>query len=350
MASSCSTDAAEGPGRLTDPDLVDDVAPGIVGRRRQIELVVAGLAAGRHILLEGPPGTGKSTLLAAVAATAGVGFVAVEGNLELTPARLIGHHDPSRVLSEGYNDAGFVDGPLVSAMRLGSLLYVEELNRVPEETLNVLVTVMSEGWLHVPRLGRVTAAEGFRLVAAMNPFDSVGTARISSALYDRTCRVAMGYQTAEEESAIVQRQVARSEHGAPSGPVDRTWIARVVDVVRLTRDHPDIRMGSSVRGAIDLVLVAGRLSIIRRTAVGDGDVGIDAALAALSGRIRLFEGSPRTPEEVITDLWHQVFERDASSPANAANATNAGAPRSLSDPAPPTEKATAPSGLPPQGA
>src|SRR3546814_17534416 len=74
-------------------------------------------------------------------------------------------------------------------MREGSLLYVEEINRIPEETLNVLITVMSEGEVSVPRLGRVTAADGFRLVAAMNPFDAVGTARIASAVYDRCCRL-----------------------------------------------------------------------------------------------------------------------------------------------------------------
>ena len=129
----------------------------IVGRERELELVLAALDAGRHVLIEGPPGTGKSTLLRAVADELGVGFEFVEGNAELTPARLVGHFDPARVLAEGYDPDVFVDGPLVSAMRDGSLLYVEELNRVPEETLNVLITVMSERELHVPRLGRVVA-------------------------------------------------------------------------------------------------------------------------------------------------------------------------------------------------
>ena len=80
------------------------------------------------------------------------------------PARLVGHFDPAQVLDRGYRPETFVDGPLVQALRLGALLYVEEVNRIPEETLNVLITVMSEGDLQVPRLGRVPAAGDFRLV------------------------------------------------------------------------------------------------------------------------------------------------------------------------------------------
>ena len=54
----------------------------------------------------------------------GVGFELVEGNAELTPARLIGHFDPARVLADGYDPDVFVDGPLTAAMRSGGLLYI----------------------------------------------------------------------------------------------------------------------------------------------------------------------------------------------------------------------------------
>jgi MoxR-like ATPase len=280
-------------------ELVGRLTTQVVGRRREIDLVVAALAADRHMLLEGPPGTGKSTLLRAVAHELGIGFEFVEGNAELTPARLVGHFDPARVLAEGYDSDVFVGGPLVAALRSGALLYVEELNRVPEETLNVLVSVMSEREITVPRLGRIAAEPGFRLVAAMNPFDAIGTARISSAIYDRVCRLAVGYQDATDETAITRRH---------QPDVDGDWAALTVELVRLTREHPDVRIGSSVRGSIDMCAVARSLSEVRELPVADRAVSLDAALVALSGRIRVREGCHRDPEAIITELWQQVFE------------------------------------------
>lgn len=275
--------------------LVEAAVGDVVGRRREIELVVAALASSRHILFEGPPGTGKSTLLRAVGSHAGLDLIFVEGNAELTPARLAGHFDPAQVLSQGYNADVYVDGPLVSALRNGGLLYVEEINRVPEETLNLLVTVMSEGELTVPRLGRIEAHPHFRLVAAMNPFDAVGTARIAGAIYDRVNRVAVDYQSEADEQAIVVREAPQASVAAGE---------RAVRCVRMTRDHPDIRIGSSVRGAIDQVMLADQLAELRGLASADDGCGLDAAMAALSGRVRLHESCGRTAEAVVEEIWN----------------------------------------------
>jgi MoxR-like ATPase len=282
------------------PSLRAALAARIVGRAREIDLVLAAVSAGRDLLLEGPPGTSKSTILRAITDSWGIPLLFVEGNAELTPAKLIGHHNPARVLREDYSADNFVPGPLVAAMQRGGFLYIEELNRAPEDTLNALLTAMAEREIEVPRVGRIRASPQFRVVASMNPFDNVGTTRISASFYDRLCRLAIGYQSVEEDEQIVALRTASS---------DTTLVADAVALTRATRDHPDVRQGSSVRGAIDIVAVAGSLAAIR----GMGDDGhhaalvLDAALVALSARVRLDETSERSPEEVIRELWENHF-------------------------------------------
>ncbi|HYK66378.1 MAG TPA: MoxR family ATPase [Streptosporangiaceae bacterium] len=286
----------------------------VIGLRREREVLTVALQAARHVVLEGPPGTGKSTLLRSIAGDLRRAVVFVEGNAELTPARLIGQYDPAQVLTEGYLPSSFTDGPLLQAMRSGALLYLEEFNRVPEETLNVLITVLTEGEIAVPRLGLVRANPEFRLIAAMNPFDAIGTARVSQAIADRICRIVLGYQDAAAEQAIVRAVTGRD------GPV----VPFAVAFGRATRAHRDVRMGASVRGAIDLVLLIDGLTLLRSERAMSRVTARDAAYAALSGRIRIADGSDRSPESILDEILDELWPADATAPPEAAAAETGG--------------------------
>jgi MoxR-like ATPase len=330
----------------------DRVKTQVVGRERELALVLAAVAAGRDILLEGPPGTSKSTLLRAITAEWGIPLVFVEGNADLTPAKLIGHHNPARVLREDYSQDNFVDGPLVEAMRTGAFLYIEEFNRAPEDTLNTLLTAMAERRIAVPRAGQVVARDTFRVIASMNPYDNIGTTRLSTSVHDRLCRLAITYQDAAAERGIVTLRAPRFDSALPElkPAAYERLVADAVAVTRATRQHEDIRQGSSVRGAIDLTLVAGQLFDLyperanalrpvpcpdvlaggpdreeeysERVSPGPADdtpgqdeaaeqayrdTFYDAMVVALSGRIFLDETVEATPEQVLRQIWEDHF-------------------------------------------
>lgn len=285
------------------------VAASIVGRERELDLVLAAVAAGRDLVLEGPPGTSKTTMLKAITAQWGIPLLFVEGNADLTPAKIVGHHNPARVLREDYSADNFVPGPLVEAMRDGGFLYIEEFNRAPEDTLNTLLTAIADRAIAVPRVGTVTAAASFRVIASMNPYDNVGTTRLSTSVHDRLCRLAIGYQDEPAERAVV----ALRAPDVPAGLGSRL-IPDGVALTRATRTHPDVRQGSSVRGAIDTVLVAAELCALRGISdPGDTDyveTVFDAMIVALSGRIHLDEAAETTAEQVLREIFQDHFMLD----------------------------------------
>ncbi len=294
------------------------IADHVVGRQRELELVLAAVAAGRDILLEGPPGTSKSTLLRAITSEWAIPLVFVEGNADLTPTKLLGHHNPARVLKEDYSADNFVDGPLLEAMREGGFLYIEEFNRAPEDTLNTLLTAMAEREVTVPRVGKVRAGSTFRVIASMNPYDNVGTTRLSTSVHDRMCRLAITYQDEGAERDIVALRGRDELAGLAPGLTD-PLVTDAVAVTRATREHPDIRQGSSVRGAIDLTLVAAELIGLRsrpghaellddgETTSAYAELVYDAMVVALSGRIHLDETSELSPEAVLRQIWEDHF-------------------------------------------
>ncbi|QJU53198.1 MoxR family ATPase [Herbiconiux sp. SALV-R1] len=285
------------------------VAAHLVGRERELELALAAVSAGRDLVLEGPPGTSKTTMLKAITEEWGIPLVFVEGNADLTSGKLVGHHNPARVLREDYSADTFVAGPLVEAMRQGGFLYIEEFNRAPEDTLNTLLTAMADRSIEVPRVGRVEALPTFRVIASMNPFDNVGTTRLSTSVSDRLNRIVVGYQDAEAERGIV---ALRTGLGSGSGAeAAARVIPDAVAVTRATREHPDVRQGSSVRGAIDCALVTHELLGLRGQGVDDEDAYpatfFDAMLVSLSGRIHVDEASETTPERVLREIWEDHF-------------------------------------------
>lgn len=276
----------------------------LVGRRREAMVVLAALQSGRNVILEGPPGTSKSTMLKAVVEEAGLPFFWVTGNSDLTATKLLGNFDPALVLSEGYKAEHFEFGALTRAMKEGGILYVEEFNRLPDDTSNAFITAMSERAVPVPRFGTVEAKSGFCVVASLNPYDDAGTLRISRALRDRFCSIWMDYQSKDEEKEIVVRQI--------TGKKTPEWInvpllaQTAVEMCRRTRIHEDVQLGASVRGAIDMTLLGIQL-------LANGNAGSElgtrsevirmAARAALRDKIRLNEVSDRRVDEVIDDIW-----------------------------------------------
>ena len=265
----------------------------VFGRQIETRSILTAMGAGKHILLEGPPGTSKSTLLRLITKTAGIPFYMVEGNIDLTPAKLAGHFNPAKVMADDYRPEYFEKGPLTLAMENGGILYIEEFNRMPADVANVLISPMEEGDMFIPRYGSVKAVSPFTVIAAQNPYDDVGTVRVSRAFMDRICLIKMNYQSENEERDIVSCRTDCDDPGI---------IKSAVRIVRETRDHPDIKQGASIRAAIDLVdLFTG----MQKLADQPGENFLTSARMAISNKIWLNEMAAKSADDIIEELWRQ---------------------------------------------
>jgi len=260
----------------------------VVGRREELRRILAAARAGRHILLEGPVGVGKTFLAKVVASHLSREFIRVDGDERLTESKLIGYWDPPIVLSRGYVREAFIEGPLTKAALSGSILFINELNRLPESAQNALLPVMDEGIIIVPHLGELRAKPGFLIVATQNPEESVGVTRLSEALRDRFVLIRLDYQSEEEEREIVRLR---------SGVDDPEVVSTAVRIVRETRVDPSIRRGASVRSAIDLASVVSQMN-----SPPSEDDWVTAAVMVLSTRVELREGLSDDVETVIRDI------------------------------------------------
>lgn len=257
----------------------------LVGRQRELEILIQLLSLGRHVLVEGPVGVGKTFLVVQALRTLGRKYERVDGDARYTEAKLTGWFDPPLVLKQGYSAETFIEGPLVRAMRLGQVLFINELNRMPEGVQNILLPAMDEGKIQLPKLGEVQAKAGFGVVGTQNPKEFTGTHSLSEALLDRFELLPLRYQSRDEEL-----QILRQSLGKASQRLVRETAERATDLVRSTREHSGIRRGASIRaGQAICELVAAGLSLR------------EAALLALPGRVELVSGD--TPaEKVIEEL------------------------------------------------
>jgi MoxR-like ATPase len=264
----------------------------IIGRKATITQCLAADTAHKHLLIEGPVGVGKTTVASAITNFLGRTFLRVDGDERYTSAKLVGWFDPPVVLKDGYTRDTFIPGPLVETMENGGVLFINEINRMPEATQNTLLPVMDEGRLHVPKLGEINAKNGFRIIATQNPEASVGVTPLGEALRDRYVWLYLDYHSEADEREIVQTNTAIK---------DEEIVNVAVAITRATRDHPDIRRGSSVRGALDIASLYKQIP-------GDGHaVWEQAAIMSLVPKIELNDNTQKTPVEVIKALVKAVL-------------------------------------------
>ena len=264
----------------------------IIGRSRELEKALAAISSGKHLMIEGPVGVGKTILAIAIAKHLGKPIFRVDGDERYTEQKLSGWFDPPIVLEKGYIKEAFSAGPLTSAMREGGVLFINEMNRMPEGVQNILLPAMDEGLIEVPKIGTVRAKPGFVLIATQNPREFVATTALSEALSDRFELLLLDYQSEEEEMQIVSKNLPKVSDEVISRS---TWIAR------RTRDHPNIRRGASIRAAMSIAQLAGTLS-------SDMIEGIrKAAHMALPTRMEVREESRKTADELIDEIIAECF-------------------------------------------
>jgi MoxR-like ATPase len=257
----------------------------IVGRELELALSLAVLRSGHHLLLEGPVGVGKTTVALAVCGHLGRRVHRVDGDDRYTENKLTGWFDPPVVLKAGYSPETFTPGPLIQAMQEGAVLFINELNRMPEAVQNVLLPAMDERRLQVPHVGEVRALPGFQVVATQNPVEYIATGHLSEALRDRFEHVGLLYQSESEEKEIVR---------LVTGSADLDLIREAVRLTRETRVHPKFKKGASIRAAMAIVKIASELE-------GPDALKL-AARAALATRVELKDEHAEGLDAILDSL------------------------------------------------
>jgi MoxR-like ATPase len=288
-----------------------------VGQESVFELLVVGLLAGGHVLLEGVPGTAKTLAAKTLATLVSGRFQRVQFTPDLLPSDILG----TNVFHIGSGEFELREGPVFC-----NVLLADEINRAPAKTQSALLEAMEERQATIDGVRHPLPAT-FMVIATQNPIEYEGTYPLPEAQLDRFLfKVLVGYASAETEQEVLQRYhrgfdphhleaagleavltgetLLAARHEVQQVGVDDALVEYTTRLVRATRDSPDLVLGGSMRGAIALLLAAKALAAVRGRAYVLPDDVKELARPVLRHRVLL------QPEAEIQGLTaDDVLER-----------------------------------------
>jgi MoxR-like ATPase len=276
--------------------ILDEVERAVVGKRDALELVLLGLLADGHILIEDFPGLAKTLIARSFAQVASMDFRRIQFTPDLMPADVTG----SSIFDQRASDFEFRPGPIFT-----NLLLADEINRAPPKTQAALLEAMQERQVTIEGITR-TLARPFLVLATQNPIEYEGTSPLPEAQLDRfLLRLGVGYPSREDEWGVLQARIERREDEVELSPVvdaatlvamqravESVHVAEsigyyVVDVVAATRTSPSVQVGASPRGSLAVMKLARCKAVLDgRDYVTPEDVKF-VAVPALAHRLTL---------------------------------------------------------------
>lgn len=240
--------------------IVENVERVIIGKRPAVQLTVLGLLCQGHILIEDVPGVGKTVLAKSLARSVGCKFQRIQFTPDMLPSDVTG----VSVFNQKTREFEFRPGPIHA-----QIVLVDEINRATPKTQSALLESMEERQVtvdgHTYPLG-----SPFMVLATQNPIEYEGTFPLPEAQLDRfMLRIRLGYAAKNEEMDMLDRQqhshplesieqvVTVEELSAAQEAIKEIYIddlvkEYIVDLVRSTREHPDVYLGASSRGALSI--------------------------------------------------------------------------------------------------